>query len=106
MRYLLILILTSSCMLFQREPDYSDNLMRPKHKPYGNGYTVSMFCDDPYREERLPWGVILSHKTGPYDMVFYEVQYAGCMDSIKHIVWVEYWCVAPDYSIPRKKVKK
>ena len=104
MKYLLLL-LTSNCALFHRELDYSDNLMYPKHKPYGNGYTVSVFCDNKYKEDCLPWGTILDHKTKKYDMILYKVEYETCFDKIKHIVWVKYWCVSPDYSVPRKEVK-
>jgi len=106
MKHLLILPLISSCAMFNREPDYSDNLMRPSHNPYGNGYTVTMFCEDEYKENCFPWGVILDHKVESYDRVTYKVQYGSCVDKKKPIVWVNYWCVAIDYSVPRKNIKK
>ena len=104
MKYLFLVLMTTSCSFF-REPDYSDNLMYPKHEPIGNGYTVLMHCENRYKEDCLPWGVILAHKVRQYDMVFYKVQYGVCFDKVQHIVWVEYWCVDVDGSVPRKKIK-
>jgi len=106
MKYLFILIFTSSCAIFDHKPDYSYNLMHPRHKVYKNGHTASIFCETKHKDECFPWGIILSHKVEEYNMTLYEVQYQSCFDKTKPIIWLEYWCIAPDYSVPRKKFKK